>query len=120
MQQNFRRWLDALPLSDPLERQQAGLLQVILLIIVGGCVAGMLLGFLTTAMSITLIVEIIVYILLIACMLGALVVLRSGHFTPAVALAIGGVIIPISISLFTSGFSTAAGTFMSFTLPVTM
>src|SRR6478672_10244814 len=120
MQQNIRRWLDDLPLSNPLERQQASLLQVILLIIVGGCVIGMLLGFLSTAMSITLVVSIIVYILLIVCTLGALVVLRSGRFTLAVALAIGGVIIPIGISLFTSGFASAAGTFMSFTLPVTM
>ncbi|MEP7190332.1 MAG: hypothetical protein ABI901_14165, partial [Roseiflexaceae bacterium] len=92
MQQKVRRWLDDLQLSDPLERQQAGLLQVILLIIVSGCVIGMLISFLSTAMSIRLIVSIIIYTLLIFCMIGALMVLRSGRFTLAVALAIGGVI----------------------------
>jgi anti-anti-sigma regulatory factor len=120
MQPTIRRWLDDLPLSNPLQRRQAGLLQIILLIIVGGCVIGMLISLLTTAMSITLVVSITVYILLIICMIGALIVLRSGRFTPAVALAIGGVIIPIGISLVTSGFTNAAGTLMSFTLPVTM
>ena len=44
MQQNVRRWLDDLPLDDPLERQQAGLLQVMLLIILGGCVIGLLIS----------------------------------------------------------------------------
>jgi anti-anti-sigma regulatory factor len=120
MQQKVRHWLDALPLNDPLERQQASLLQIILLIIVGGCVIGMLISFLSTAMSIRLAVSISVYTLLIVSVIGALVVLRSGHFTPAVALAIGGVVIPIGISLFTSGFTNPAGTFMAFTLPVTM
>jgi anti-anti-sigma regulatory factor len=120
MQQKVRRWLDALPLNDPLERQQASLLQVILLIIMGGCVIGMLISFVNSAMSIRLIVSFSVYSLLIVSTIGALVVLRRGHFTPAVALAIGGVIIPIGISLFTSGFTNPAGTFMSFTLPLTM
>ena len=44
MQQKLRRWLDDLPLSDPLERQQAGLLQVMLLIILGGCAIGLLIS----------------------------------------------------------------------------
>src|SRR5436189_3190517 len=111
MQQKVRRWLDALPLNDSLERQQASLLQVILLIIIGGCVIAMLISLLNTAMSIRLVISISVYTLLIACEIGALVVLRSGHFAPAVALAIGGVIVPIGISLFTSGFANVAGTF---------
>ncbi len=120
MQQKVRRWLDALPLSNPLERQQASLLQIILLIIVGSSLIGLLLGFLTTTTSITLAVSIIVYILLITCTLGALVVLRSGRFTLAVALAIVGVIIPIGIALFMTGFTTGDGIFMAFTVPVTM
>jgi len=120
MQQNIRRWLDALPLSDPLERRQAGMLQIMLLIVLGGCAVGMLISFLSNMMSTTLVVSITIYMLLVVCTIGALIVLRRGHFAPAVALAIGAIILAIGISLFTGGFTNPTGAFVSFTLPITM
>jgi anti-anti-sigma factor len=120
MQQKFLRWLDALSLRDPLQRRQAGMLQIMLLIVLGACLVGILISLLSSSASITLTVSIGIYIVLIACVLGALAVLRGGQFAPAVALAIGGILIPIGISLFTGGFTNGAGVFLAFTVPITM
>src|SRR5215813_2794174 len=93
MQQRFRRWLDDLPLSNPLERQQAGLLQAMLLIILGGCVAGLLISAFTADRQGPVQVGIVDYTFLIVCMLGGFLLLRRGRFRPAVALAISGIVL---------------------------
>jgi anti-anti-sigma factor len=120
MQSKFRRWLDALPLNDPLERQQASLLQIMLLIILGACVAGLLISLANATNSAPFGIAIISYTLLIACTVSALVMLRRGRFSPAVGLAVSGIIVAVAIALIASGLPSSPGTFMAFTVPVTM
>jgi rsbT co-antagonist protein RsbR len=120
MQQNVRRWLDDLPLSDPLERQQAGLLQVMLLIILGSCAIGLLISVINAAGQSTLAVGIIAYAILIACMLGGLWLLRRGRFHLSVGLAISGIIVAVGSSLIAGGFPGSVGIYLAFTLPITM
>lgn len=120
MQSTFRRWLDALPLDDPLERQQASLLQIMLLIILGSCAVGLLISFGNRIASASFGIAIISYTLLIACTVSALVMLRRGRFSSAVGLAVSGIIVAVGIALIASGLSGSPGIFMAFTVPVTM
>jgi rsbT co-antagonist protein RsbR len=122
MQQKLRRWLDDLPLSDPLERQQAGLLQVMLLIILGGCATGLLISLtqMNSAAQSSLPIGIIAYTILIVCTIGGLTLLRRGRFRPAVALAIGGIVLVVGSALIAGGFPGSVGIYLAFTLPITM
>jgi rsbT co-antagonist protein RsbR len=120
MRQKVRHWLDALPLSDLLERQQAGLLQVMLLIILGGCAIGLLISVINSAGQSNLPIGIIAYTTLIAFTLGGLTLLRRGRFSPSVAMAISGIILAVGGALIASGFPGSAGIYLAFTLPITM
>ena len=120
MQQKVRRWLDTLPLNDSLERQQAGLLQIMLLIILGACAVGLLISILNSSGRSNLAVSITVYTILIICTLSGLIRLRRGHFRMAVALAIGGIIVAVSGSLIAGGFPGSVGIYLAFTVPITM
>jgi rsbT co-antagonist protein RsbR len=120
MQQKIRRWLNDLPLSNPLERQQAGLLQIMLLIILGGCVIGLPISQSTSPGAASLGIAITSYTVLIVCTVSALILLRRGRFRPAVSLAISGLILAITIALIASGFPGSVGLFMAFTLPLTI
>jgi rsbT co-antagonist protein RsbR len=120
MQQRFRRWLDDLPLSNPLERQQASLLQVMLLIILGGCVIGLLISALNASRQSNIQVGLIDYTFLIICASGGLLLLRRGHFRPSVALVISGIVLAVGSALFASSFPGSAGIYLAFTVPITM
>jgi anti-anti-sigma regulatory factor len=120
MQQGIGRWLDELPLNDPLERQQAKLLQVMLLIILGSCAIGLLISLINSVGEAPMTVGLIAYAILIVCMLSGLRLLRSGHFRASVALAISGIIVAVGSALLASGFPGAVGIYLAFTLPITM
>jgi rsbT co-antagonist protein RsbR len=120
MQQKVRRWLDDLPLSDPLERQQAGLLQAILLILLGGCVIGLLISVISSAGQSNMTIGLMAYAILIVCTLGGFIVLRRGRFRPSVALAISGIVLAVGGALIASGFPGSVGIYLAFTLPITM
>jgi rsbT co-antagonist protein RsbR len=122
MQQKIRRWLDALPLSDPLERQQASLLQAMLLTILGGCVIGLLISVtqINSAEQSNLPIGFIAYTILIVSTLGGLTLLRRGRFRPSVAMAISSIVLTVGGALIVSGFPGGVGTYLAFTLPITM
>ena len=120
MQQKVRRWLDDLPLSNPLERQQASLLQVMLLIILGGCATGLLISIISSAGRSNLTIGIIAYTFLAACTLAGVFLLRRGRFRPSVALVISGIVLAVGSALIASGFPGSAGIYLAFTVPITM
>ena len=121
MQQKIRRWLDDLPLSNTLERQQASLLQVMQLIILGGGVIGLLISVITSASGQSnLKLGLIAYTILAICTLGGFMLLRRGRFRPAVALTISGIILAISSALIASGLAGSASIYLAFTVPLTM
>lgn len=121
MQQKVRRWLDDLPLSNPLERQQAGLLQVMLLIILGGGVIGPLISAInSTSGQSNLKIGLIAYTILEIGTLSGFMLLRRGRFHSAVALTISGIVLAIGSALIASGFPGSAGIYLAFTVPITM
>jgi anti-anti-sigma factor len=57
--------------------------------------------------------------LLIACAASALILLRRGRFTVAVALMIAGLLVAIGVALIAGGLANSWSALISFTLPVT-
>jgi anti-anti-sigma regulatory factor len=119
MQQKIRGWLNEIPLSNPLERRQAELLQVMLLIVIGGSLIGLAISILTSGQAGPSIISLISYPLLIACAAVALFLLHYGHFAPAVLLATIGLILAISIGLIAAGFNSS-GTLLAFAAPIAL
>jgi anti-anti-sigma factor len=120
MQQKLRRWLNALPLSDPLERQQASLLQIMLLIILGACVIGLMISIFNSSGGSNLSVGTTAYFILIVCTVVGQILLRRGRFRPAVALMISGIILAVGGALIAGGFPGSVGIYLAFTPPITM
>jgi anti-anti-sigma factor len=116
---NVSRWLSDLPLSDPLERRQASLLQRLLLVVLGGCLVGLLLSLATSRQN-GLSTAFISYPLLIVCATGAILLLRRGRLRLAVNLATIGIILGISIPLFAGGLLNGSGALLAFSVPVAL
>src|SRR5438874_12116713 len=113
MWNDLRHWLNDIPIHDPLERRQAGLFQVMLLIIAVSNLIGLALSFLTAGNGAS-IISLISYSLLIVCTGGALALLRYGRFTPAVNLATIGLILAIGIALIAVGFRNSSSILLAF------
>src|SRR5262245_44620040 len=116
---NVRRWLDDLPLTDQLERRQAGLFQILLLILLGACLIGLPLSLLTSSTSRPG-TALISYPLLIVCIGGALALLRRGHFQVAVNLATIGIALGIGIALIAAGLRNPANALLALAVPITL
>jgi rsbT co-antagonist protein RsbR len=119
MSANFSRWSSDLPFSDPLEQRQASLLHRLLLVVLGGCVVGVLISLLTIRQN-GLSTAFISYPLLIVCNAGALLLLRRGRLRLAANLATIGMILGISIPLVASGLLNGSGALLAFSVPVAL
>jgi rsbT co-antagonist protein RsbR len=112
-------WFNQLPLTDPIERRQAGLLQAMLLTIIVGGGLGLLMNMITAAPGGPRITSPAYPILLICSMIG-LVLLRRGWFRPAAFLAAIGLIVAIGNSMVTSGLDSGSLGFLAFAIPITL
>jgi hypothetical protein len=134
----MRRWLDKIPLTDPIERQQASVLQWVLLgWIVLASVAALILipptfllqfgeapapglsGPTPPFFMMLLWVLVVATTLLWVTPVSALVLLRRGRFTLAVAAATIGLLLTHSIATFILGISNAAA-FVVFLIPIAL
>jgi rsbT co-antagonist protein RsbR len=115
----FRRWLSNIPLDDPLEQRQAGLFQILLLIILGGCLIGLPLSLLTNRQNGPGI-ALVSYPLLILCVTSAVLLLRRGRFRTAVNLATIGIILGIGFALIAAGFRNSSNTLLALAVPITL
>ncbi len=120
MQQKLRDWLAKLPYTDRLLRHQAALFQLMLLIIIGGCLVGLPLNAATADTPSALLLPLVSFPLLIGCTLIALVQLRRGQFRFAVALTTFGSLLTISFALLGAGLAHSEGILIAFTIPVTL
>lgn len=119
MSDSLRRWLSNIPLEDPLERQQAGLLQAMLLVVVGGSVAGLLVNLITSSSRPPTGTGGLAYIIILLCTGTALWLLRRGRFTPSVILTTVGITLAVGLSLMASGLRSTNG-LLALAVPITL
>ena len=115
-----QRWLNDLHLTDPIEQRQAFLLQILLLIVIGGSLIGLSVSMLTADKTRPPILTLLSYSLLIACTASALAFLRHGRFISAVSLATAGLLAAIGLALVVGGVSNSGNVLLAFVVPITL
>ena len=114
----FHRWLDDLPYPDLLQRRQAGLLQYLLLSLMGIAFIDLLSTVLTTTevqLAIAFSVTVAIFELLAA---GALLLLRRGHLRMAALVLVTTILVVLSALLILTGLQNDALSLMAFVVPV--
>ena len=113
---SFRHWLGRLSFEQPLEQRQAGMLQVMLLIMLSACAIGLPLSLLTIGAN-ALLIPLLAYPWLITCTVIALYLLRHGRFTLAVVVSSLSIILAIGLALLVSGLAGGAVALLGFAIP---
>jgi signal transduction histidine kinase len=120
MWQHLRLWLENLPLTDPIARRQASLLQVMLLGLLALSLVTLPIPISTpgsdTFWRLTLLASLVV----IGATVIALIVLRRGWLGYATTTVCTGLILAIAIDLVLVGIGGAGGIILALTLPVTL
>jgi hypothetical protein len=119
MQKRLQSWLGDIPMHTSLERRQAGLLQIFLLIIIVGCLIGLPITF-ATVEGFGSLLTIIIYVLMIVLTGSALFLLRRGRFTLAVKLAVVGQIAALGFVLLAIGFRNSQAVLVAFAVPTAL
>src|SRR6266540_3332642 len=116
---SFRMWLKDVPFTDPLRREQAVLLQAFLFILTAAALLGALAP-LTAISASDRLIGVSTSLLLGLLLIGAVVVLRRGHFTPAVALVIVGMIAMVVVNMLPTGLEGSRAIFTLLALPIVL
>ena len=116
---SFRMWLKDVPFTDPLRREQAVLLQAFLFILSAAALLGALAP-LTAISASDRLIGVSTSLLLGLLLIGAVVVLRRGHFTPAVALVIVGMIAMVVVNMLPTGLEGSRAIFTLLALPIVL
>jgi anti-anti-sigma factor len=113
----FRRWLQTLPIHDPVERRQALLIQVVLLALVGISFLGMPLAFTNTSRMVRTLGVTTIFVILASAHI-ALAALRRGRLHASVGLAAIGGILGLAVSLIYNGSNGSPDVVLLLSLPV--
>jgi rsbT co-antagonist protein RsbR len=114
-----RSWLGDIPLADPLQREQARLLQTFLLVLIAAAALGTLVT-LTATSAIDRLVGVSTSLVLALLFIGALVVLRRGRFMLAVVLVIVSLIATAVVNMAPTGLEGSRAIFTLLALPIVL
>jgi anti-anti-sigma regulatory factor len=120
MRDRFRAWLNDIPLQHPIERRQAPLVQIMLLVLIGASLLAQPLLLLGVDASGGAVFSTISNALLLLLSAAALFTIRRGRFTMGVGLAALAFLPGQLISLLSSGLRDAGLLFLIFALPIAL
>jgi rsbT co-antagonist protein RsbR len=120
MREHIGVWLNDLPLTDPIERRQAPLIQLMLLALLAAALLALPFIFIGVAANSGQRLSIFSSVVLILSFVGALVILRRGHFRLAVALTALAFLPGQAISLLSAGTHQSGLLFLLFMIPLTL
>jgi rsbT co-antagonist protein RsbR len=120
MRDRFRAWLNDIPLQNPVERQQAPLVQMMLLVLIGASLLAQPLLLTAIDGSGGAVLSTISNGLLLILSSAALITIRRGHFNLAVGLAALAFLPGQLISLISSGLRDGVLLLLIFTLPIAL
>ena len=119
MWKRLRRWLDDIPIADPLIRQQVALVQSLFIGTVAVCLLTLPLPFSATTSTLSKLVAFVTIALVTAYVTLALAILRRGHFRRAVTMIVVGLLAGITVLIVTSEMAESAA-LLTFALPLTI
>ncbi len=114
------QWWNRIPLSDPLERRQASLIQAILAILFVGTLLTLPLPFRTTAQGALKLLKFSAVAIICSCAGAGILALRRGRFQLSVAVVSLGMILGLSVNMLTTGLRGAGPMLLAFSLPVAL
>lgn len=118
MRKSLQRWLNDIPIRDPIKRQQAFLVQVILIGMLIVAILGLLLDIFTPGTIEGQRIAAVAILLVGFSGLIALVTIRRGRFEPAVVIATVGFVLSITITLVPAGVRQSGVLLIAFTIPI--
>lgn len=120
MQASIQRWLNTIKISDPVQREQAVLLQIMLIAISGICLATIPSSFfLFTTFNGALTSSIASGFIFIFFIM-SLITIRQGHFRRSVMLASFGLLLGLSAILIFEGARNSGWMLSAFMMPITL
>src|SRR5687767_686153 len=120
MRNRWRQWLNAVVLHDPIERQQAALVQIILIGLVVSGILGLPLAYNGSRVAEGRLLTISADLLVVLFTAGALVTLRRGHFRPSVLMATTGLLLALALNVLSLGLHAGAVVLTAFILPIAL
>jgi anti-anti-sigma factor len=118
MWKRLRSWLDNIPINNPLERQQAKLFQIFLLINIGSGLVGLAMSPLNAPPGSTFTFGMFAYVVVTAWTTSMLFLLRHGHFKLSVMLEIIGMIVVFGCILIAVGMARSQTLLLTFSVPI--
>lgn len=120
MWHRLRAWLNAAQLTDSLERQQAPMLQLFLLGVLGAVVLGLPFSMITNPSSSSRLISALSYGLVLAVLGGALALLRHGRFKAAVLVTSLGIVTILSGTFAAVGILSNTASVMLLAIPIVL
>ncbi|XSG77413.1 ATP-binding response regulator [Herpetosiphon llansteffanensis] len=120
MQASIQRWLNRINITDPVQREQAFLLQIMLIGLSIICFFTVPTAFIVSSTSGSAFRASLTSLLIFIFFVIAVVNLRQGHFRRAVTLASSGLVVGLSIILALEGLRNSAWILSAFMMPITL
>ncbi|HEU5087830.1 MAG TPA: hypothetical protein VFT99_10305, partial [Roseiflexaceae bacterium] len=115
----FLAWLRTLPFTDTIERQQAKLLQAMMLFLIGSTIVGLPIS-LVSSRRVGSWVGVISYLLILAFMVTALFILQRGKLRMAASIAIIVLALVIGTNVFFAGLSDSETILAALMVPLVL
>jgi len=117
MWKQFRMWMAALPLADPLKREQAATLQSLIFVLITASLIGVPLSLSATS-QVDQVVGIVASLVQALLLIVAVIVLRRGQFSAAVALVIVSTTLFAALNMIPTGLEGSRAIFTALTIPI--
>src|ERR1700752_4208076 len=108
MWNRLQQWLNDAALHDPIEHQQAALVQIILIGLIATGILGLPLAYSGSAIVEGRVLTVSADLLVVFFTTGALAMFRRGHFRPAVLTATMGLLLALALNIMSLGLRTGA------------
>ncbi len=115
----FRTWMAAIPLADPLRREQAATLQSLIFLLIAASLIGAPLSLSATS-QVDQVIGIVSSLIQALLLIAATVVLRRGQFSAAVALVIVSTILFAALNMVPTGLEGSRAVFTALAIPIVL
>ena len=119
MWSQLRTWLADIPLADPLRREQAATLQSLVFVLIAASLIGAPLSLSATS-QVDQVVGVASGLINALILIAAVVVLRRGQFSAAVALVIVSTILFAALNMVPTGLEGSRAVFTALAIPIVL
>ncbi|MBI5667666.1 MAG: PAS domain-containing protein [Chloroflexi bacterium] len=116
----FQDWLNAVPLTDPIERRLSPLIQLTLIGLAVSAAATVIMGLVTSGLRALSPAALAPTVLFITAMLAGLALLRQGRFRASLWVIVGATMIAQARNTLSADLTTAGAILMAYAIPIAL